>query len=100
MNRDTNSQAKDQGELIETFFEYTSTLLDLVWMALVTSMVFMTILGRTLMEMSSYRSNHHTLHYIKNSMILAVQAFSLFMVGFAFSNQSNGGILGQDNLWG
>ena len=69
-------------------------ILDTVWVVVVVIMVILAQVGFLMKETGSIKMNHNSLILLKTILVIAISSLTFFAVGFGFSINAKGGIIG------
>ena len=73
--------------------------IDKLWIIVATGFIFLMQLGFTMLEAGSVRSKNSSNILLKNVLDACVGAFAFYSIGYSFSVELNGGILGTSNFF-
>lgn len=77
-----------------------SSILDTVWVVICTVMVLLAQVGFMMRETGSIKMRHNSVILLKTTLVIATSSLTFFTVGFGFSLNARGGIMGQDKFIG
>lgn len=70
-------------------------ILNIVWMVIMSVMIILSQIGYMMVEMGTIKTVNNTDLFLKHVIVMAISALSFFFVGYGFSRQAMGGLLGQ-----
>jgi Amt family ammonium transporter len=86
--------------MIDRRLDNLGTVLDNVWILICSVMVFLAQVGFLMKETGSIRMLRNTAVLLKTILVICTSSLTFFVVGFGFSTEANGGILGEERFIG
>jgi Amt family ammonium transporter len=75
-------------------------ILNTVWMVVVSIMTILAQVGYLMVEIGSIKTHNNSDLLLKNILVLCVASVVFFLVGFGFSTEADGGLLGSTHFIG
>lgn len=75
-------------------------ILDTVWVVVVTIMIILAQIGFMMKESGSIKMKHNSVILLKTNLVIAISSLTFFIVGFGFSLNAEGGLMGQTHFIG
>lgn len=75
-------------------------MLNTIWMVFVAIMTIFAQTGYFMVEVGSIRTHNNSQLLLKNILVVAISSIVFFVVGFGFSHEAEGGIVGQEYFLG
>ena len=94
---DNRALAEDQ---VFDRFDDLNTILDNVWLLICTIMVLLSQVGFLMKETGSIKMLRNTAILLKTILVIGTSGLTFFVVGYGFSLDARGGILGQEKFLG
>jgi ammonium transporter, Amt family len=77
-----------------------SKILDTIWVVVVSVMIILSQTGFIMKETGSIKMIKNSAVLLKTILVVSVSSLTFFIVGFGFSIDAEGGLLGQDHFFG
>jgi ammonium transporter, Amt family len=92
------SNLADEAELL--YMDRLQNKLNTMWVIICSVSVILSQSGYMMKETGTIKMKNNNLMLLKTILVVSSSALSFFLIGYGFSQDANGGLLGQEKYFG